>query len=74
MNTDVDQCIDASLCPLCGKENACINLGCADDSASCWCNNPDISFPEALLAQVPAEKQRKACICKACAQRFVQQA
>lgn len=61
---------DPLACPLCGQANACVNLGDKDVTKSCWCNDPSIKFPEELLSQIPAEKRRKACICKACALKY----
>ncbi len=59
--------VDALICPLCHKHNACVNLGCADVEQTCWCNNPEISFPKGLLEKLPKEKRGQACICQACA-------
>ncbi len=60
--------IDPTRCPLCGQPNACANqLARATGVAqpACWCTAA--TFPPELLARVPAEAQRKACICAACA-------
>ncbi|MDW6017258.1 cysteine-rich CWC family protein [Vibrio plantisponsor] len=61
---------DPLVCPLCGKPNACINLGALDIKKSCWCNDPTITFPEELLSQIPPEMRRKACVCKTCVLNF----
>lgn len=58
---------DPFSCPLCGNHNSCLNLGEQDVEKSCWCNDPNISFPEALLSRIPSELRRKACVCKSCA-------
>ncbi len=58
---------DPLICPLCKTANACVNLGCADNDKTCWCNDATISFPKELLEKIPAENRGKACICKACA-------
>ncbi|WP_221794825.1 cysteine-rich CWC family protein [Oceanobacter mangrovi] len=63
--------IDPLVCPLCGQANSCVNLAEKDVSKSCWCNDPALTFPEALLAQIPPEQRRKACVCKACVQAFL---
>ncbi|MCE0555374.1 cysteine-rich CWC family protein [Motilimonas cestriensis] len=55
------------VCPICGEGNACVNLGNKDVSRSCWCNDPSITFPEDLLAQIPLAQRRKACVCRSCA-------
>jgi len=59
---------DPSRCPLCGEVNRCAmelerETGVAQPP--CWCMQAD--FTEALLARVPAEKRRLACICARCA-------
>ena len=64
--------VDPLICPLCQQENHCVNLGAADTEKTCWCNDPTISFPQALLDQVPNDKKRKACICEKCAENFKQ--
>ncbi|MCE2570366.1 cysteine-rich CWC family protein [Motilimonas eburnea] len=63
---------DPLVCPLCGQANACVNLAEKDVAKSCWCNDPNIRFPQELLGQIPAEKRRKACVCRACALAFQQ--
>ncbi|MBR9829438.1 MAG: cysteine-rich CWC family protein [Oceanospirillales bacterium] len=62
--------IDPLVCPLCRQENACVNLSSQDVDQSCWCNDPSIQFPEALLAQIPDALRRKACVCRSCAVEF----
>lgn len=62
--------VDPLLCPLCQQKNQCVNLGVADTEKICWCNDPNIQFPKALLDQVPNEKKGRACICKQCALAF----
>lgn len=59
---------DPARCPLCGQPNRCANeveRATGQAQPPCWCTRAD--FPAALLAQVPAEAVRKACICPACA-------
>jgi hypothetical protein len=56
------------LCPLCGGGNACAEEQrrlTGQPQGPCWCTQVD--FGADLLARVPAEAQRKACICAACA-------
>lgn len=60
--------LDATLCPLCGQPNRCANeiereTGVKQEA--CWCTQADFSAD--LLARVPAEARRAACICAACA-------
>lgn len=73
-NNDVQvifpQIIEPQLCPLCKKENACLNLSCGNDKANCWCTNPNISFPQPLLDSIPASAKGIACICQTCALKY----
>ncbi len=64
------QNIDPLVCPLCRQENSCVNLSSQDVEKTCWCNDPAIAFPEALLSQIPDELRRKACVCRSCALEF----
>lgn len=55
-------------CPLCGAFNQCAaqrerETGVKQEA--CWCTQVD--FSAATLARIPAEYQRKVCICPACA-------
>ncbi|MBC5764082.1 cysteine-rich CWC family protein [Ramlibacter albus] len=62
------QAVDASLCPLCGEPNRCameVEKETGVKQPPCWCTQAD--FTADLLARVPVEKQRLACICAACA-------
>lgn len=62
--------VDPLLCPLCQQQNLCANLGMAEGKKTCWCNDPNIQFPTALLEKIPSDKKGKACICQKCAQAF----
>ena len=71
MNTEkAKEIINSTLCPLCAKSNACNNVSDKTDSGGCWCHDPSIKFPSELFAMVPAQKQGKACICKACVLKY----
>lgn len=63
--------IDETICPLCGKNNACQN-SVTDQSIrkSCWCQNSEYEFPVDLLTRIPAKFKGKACICETCAQTY----
>lgn len=67
--TTASPAIDPCRCPLCGQPNSCANeiarATTGVPRAPCWCTT--VRFAPELLAQVPAEAQRKACICAACA-------
>ena len=58
--------VSPSVCPLCGESNACAMA--AGDSEPCWC--AEETFPEELLARVPAEQRKKNCICRRCLEAF----
>jgi len=64
---------DEILCPLCGKPNRCGEKAVIDGitQEKCWCAYE--VFPKELIALVPKEKQRKACICQNCLNRFKQE-
>ena len=62
--------VDPTRCPLCGQPNACATeaeraTGVAQPP--CWCMTA--TFTPALLRQVPAAAQGKACVCQACCAR-----
>jgi hypothetical protein len=60
--------VDPCRCPLCGQPNACANEQArvsGEAQPACWCTA--VHFSPGLLARVPAEAQRRACICAACA-------
>ena len=60
--------IDPSRCPLCGQPNACANetaRATGQPQPPCWCTTVD--FTPELLARVPQQARRQACICAACA-------
>ena len=58
------QQIDEKVCPLCGIKNNCM----AHSDQSCWCAT--IKVPVEMLDLVPADRKRKACICKTCVEAF----
>jgi hypothetical protein len=54
---------DPARCPLCGDRNDC---GIAAGKSTCWCFSTTI--PPEALAQVPADQQDRACVCRRCAE------
>jgi hypothetical protein len=67
---DTSQPVDASRCPLCGEPNRCameLERETGQPQSPCWCTQVD--FTADLLARVPAEAKRQACICQACARK-----
>ena len=63
-----DSFINTSLCPLCGGANACQRGSPAAHQGACWCASVEI--PAALLARVPEPLRQRACICRACVEKF----
>ena len=60
--------VQPQLCPLCGQANRCameVERTTGVAQGDCWCTQVDFSAD--LLARVPPEAQRLACICAACA-------
>jgi len=55
-------------CPLCGGANACQLCSPAAYKSQCWCVEAEI--PAALLARVPENFRNRACICRACVEKF----
>lgn len=67
----MNKIIDTKKCPLCGKENNCMNIKCNNDAANnCWCNDPNIQFSADLTAQVPEICRNQTCICAACVRAY----
>lgn len=62
---------DPHICPLCHKPNSCLSVDAQNSHKTCWCHDPSIHFSAELLERIPAEKRRKACVCKACALAFM---
>ncbi|MBW6493798.1 MAG: cysteine-rich CWC family protein, partial [Burkholderiaceae bacterium] len=59
-------------CPLCGGPNACAAAATGSTAVKCWCL--DERFDAGLLARVPDELKRVACICRNCAREASGQA
>nr|WP_239618554.1 cysteine-rich CWC family protein [Cohnella mopanensis] len=57
-----------SRCPLCGEDNHCGNLAGLPHGA-CWCSQ--IEFPREILKRIPDEQRGKACVCRACVEKFL---
>ncbi|GAA5314988.1 MAG: cysteine-rich CWC family protein [Candidatus Pelagadaptatus aseana] len=57
---------DQFQCPFCHQSNAC---GAQDDKP-CWCFT--LSVPQELLALLPEQARRKACVCQRCVESFNQ--
>ena len=66
MNERKPQAVERSFCPLCGNPNQCA-LAAGDLSQPCWCTG--VTFPAAVLGQVPEVQQRVTCICRRCAEQ-----
>lgn len=61
--------VDPARCPLCGEPNLCAMASAApgERPPPCWCRAEP--FPPDLLAAVPEQSRRKACICQSCRRR-----
>ena len=59
---------DPSLCPLCGRPNACQLCSTAASKGPCWCF--EVEMPAELLARVPEALRNRACVCKECVTAF----
>jgi prepilin-type processing-associated H-X9-DG protein/prepilin-type N-terminal cleavage/methylation domain-containing protein len=57
-----------AVCPLCGGANECQLCSPAARKGACWCAHEEI--PAALLARVPEHFRNRACICRACVEKF----
>ena len=55
-------------CPLCGEPNNCQLCTMDAYKGSCWCTQ--VKIPDELLAQVPPEARKRACICQRCIAGF----
>ncbi|MGB8354983.1 MAG: cysteine-rich CWC family protein [Chthoniobacteraceae bacterium] len=51
-------------CPLCGESNGCQLASSGCYKGECWCMKENI--PAELLANVPEDARRVACVCKKC--------
>jgi len=64
----VPAAVDPTRCPLCGGPNTCAMetaRATGQPQPPCWCTQ--VNFSAELLARVPPEAQRRACICARCA-------
>lgn len=62
--------VDPSRCPLCGEANRCameVERETGLKQPPCWCMATNVDFSRELLARVPTDKRRLACICARCA-------
>ena len=53
-------------CPICGGPNSCAAAAAGTTDVACWCLQEQ--FSAELLALVPTELKRVACICRSCAE------
>jgi hypothetical protein len=58
----------AGVCPLCSRPNQCQLCTVSAYKGPCWCAKLEI--PEALIAQVPQELRKLACLCSECVMAF----
>jgi prepilin-type processing-associated H-X9-DG protein/prepilin-type N-terminal cleavage/methylation domain-containing protein len=57
-----------AVCPLCGAANDCQLCSSASYKGPCWC--AQVEVPEELLALVPPDLKKRACICRDCIAGF----
>ncbi|MEO5734713.1 MAG: cysteine-rich CWC family protein [Rubrivivax sp.] len=57
---------ESLVCPVCGEPNQCAGSAAGSTDPPCWCAS--VTFSPELLARVPPNMQRKACICRSCAE------
>jgi len=60
--------IDPRICPLCGLSNQCANeveRETGVPQGPCWCTTA--VFAPTLLARIPDDARRLACVCARCA-------
>lgn len=50
-------------CPLCGVDNKCKH-----GEGGCWCET--VVVPKHVIDRVTDDKKGKACICKACIEKY----
>lgn len=50
------------ICPLCGQDNNC------QHDKECWCQK--VTIPNYIIEMIPEDKKGKACVCKACLDRY----
>lgn len=55
----------ATLCPLCGRPNACAPALTGTQGGPCWCQ--DVIIPRAVLERIPKAQRGLACVCRDCA-------
>jgi hypothetical protein len=62
------QTFNPAQCPLCGGDNHCLLCAPVAYKGQCWCVQEDL--PAELLARVPENLRHRACICRACVEKF----
>jgi prepilin-type N-terminal cleavage/methylation domain-containing protein/prepilin-type processing-associated H-X9-DG protein len=66
--TTAPKFFNPSLCPLCGGTNGCQLCAPVTGKGPCWCVN--VAMPAELLARVPENFRDRACVCRACVEKF----
>lgn len=71
MSVKLSTMVESIICPLCGGSNLCLSaLNHGVEKGSCWCQNIDVTIPQALLALIPLDKKGISCVCEACVKAF----
>ncbi|WP_396654012.1 cysteine-rich CWC family protein [Mechercharimyces sp. CAU 1602] len=63
-----EKILEGNHCPLCGQENQCTKAQGEEEGLSCWCYH--VQFSSELLEKIPEKRRGRACICKACWQKW----
>lgn len=63
---------DPTRCPRCGRSNRCAQAGQSQPVTDCWCFHD--SLPPGALDHLPADRERRSCLCPACLQALAQAA
>lgn len=62
------QIFNPAFCPLCGGPNNCQLCAPVASPGPCWCYR--VAIPAELLARVPENFRDRACVCRACVEKF----
>jgi hypothetical protein len=62
------QFFNPAQCPLCSAPNQCLLGSAVAFKGRCWCAQEEI--PDELLARVPENFRNRACVCRACVEKY----
>jgi len=64
----MDNFIDSRICPICHQPNGCQKNSDEITHLKCWCTSVEVT--ERLLQRIPLSVRGKACVCKACVEKY----